>query len=211
MKQVFFISGIDTDVGKTIATAQYANELAAAGQRVITQKMVQTGCQGMADDIVRHRQLQSIELTPFDLDGTTAPYIFPYPCSPHLAAEREGCRIDPARIDQATSTLLQTYDTVLLEGACGLMVPLNREQTLLDYIAERGYPVVLVSSGKLGSINHTLLSLSALQARRIPLHRLVYNRYPAYDPVINLETEHYLQQYITRHFPDSEWWVLEKI
>lgn len=211
MSQVFFISGMDTDVGKTVATAQYAKELAAAGQRVITQKMVQTGCQGMADDIVRHRQLQGIDLTPFDLDGTTAPYIFPYPCSPHLAAEREGCRIDPARIDQATTALLQAYDTVLLEGAGGLMVPLNREQTLLDYIAERGYPVVLVSSGKLGSINHTLLSLSALQTRGIPLHRLVYNRYPAYDPVINLETERYLQQYITRHFPDSEWRVLEKI
>ena len=136
--------------------------------------------------------------------------MFAYPCSPHLAAEQEQRPIDLKTIDAATQTLLQSYDTVLLEGAGGLMVPLNREQTLLDFAAERGYPLVLVTSGRLGSINHTLLSLAAARHAGLPVHRLVYNRYPAPDPVIGAETERYLRDYLQRHFPEAEWAVLEE-
>ena len=169
-KQVYFVSGIDTGIGKSIATGLYAKELAAAGRRVITQKIVQTGCQGIAEDIQTHRRLQGIGLTEHDRNGSTCPcpYVFAYPCSPHLAAEREQRPIDLKTIDAATQTLLQSYDTVLLEGAGGLMVPLNREQTLLDFAAERGYPLVLVTSGRLGSINHTLLSLATAIPPPIP-------------------------------------------
>ena len=94
MKTVLFISGIDTDVGKTVATGLYARELAAAGHRVITQKLVQTGCSGIAGDILSHRRLQGIGPTAFDNDGTTAPYVFPYPCSPHLAAAQQGTSLN---------------------------------------------------------------------------------------------------------------------
>ena len=209
-KQVYFVSGIDTGIGKSIATGLYAKELAAAGRRVITQKIVQTGCQGIAEDIQTHRRLQGIGLTEHDRNGSTCPYVFAYPCSPHLAAEQEQRPIDLKTIDAATQTLLQSYDTVLLEGAGGLMVPLNREQTLLDFAAERGYPLVLVTSGRLGSINHTLLSLAAVRHAGLPVHRLVYNRYPAPDPVIGAETERYLRDYLQRHFPEAEWAVLEE-
>ncbi|MDO4641059.1 MAG: dethiobiotin synthase [Neisseria sp.] len=210
-KHVFLISGIDTDVGKTVATAQYAKELTLSGINVTTQKIVQTGCTGIAQDILTHRRLQSIPLSEHDRNGTTAPYVFPYPCSPHMAAEREHTQIDPKRIKQATDILLQHYDTVLLEGAGGLMVPLTRNQTILDYAAEHRYPVILVTSGKLGSINHTLLSLNALAARKLPVHRIIYNRYPIYDPAINTETERFLQHYTTQHFPQTEWRTLDKM
>ena len=116
-KQVYFVSGIDTGIGKSIATGLYAKELAAAGCRVITQKIVQTGCQGIAEDIQTHRRLQGIGLTEHDRNGSTCPYVFAYPCSPHLAAEQEQRPIDLKTIDAATQTLLQSYDTVLLEGA----------------------------------------------------------------------------------------------
>ncbi|WP_312266364.1 dethiobiotin synthase [Neisseria sp.] len=211
MKTVLFISGIDTDVGKTVATGLYARELAAAGHRVITQKLVQTGCSGIAGDILSHRRLQGIGPTAFDNDGTTAPYVFPYPCSPHLAAAQQGTAIEPAIIRRATETLLQHYDTVLLEGAGGLMVPLAEDYTLLDYVAGQDYPVVLVTGGKLGSINHTLLSLDALTARKLRLHRVVYNRFPLYDPLINAESERYLRRHIQQHFPQAEWRVLDPL
>lgn len=210
-QRTFLISGIDTDVGKTVATAHYAKELTAQGISVITQKMVQTGNTGIAQDILTHRKLQGIPLTEHDLNGTTAPYVFPYPCSPHMAAERESTVINPNRIRQATATLLQHYDTVLLEGAGGLMVPLTRDTTILDYAARHRYPIVLVTSGKLGSINHTLLSIHAVAQRNLPLHRIIYNRYPEYDPAINAETERFLQAYIRTHFPQTEWQVLEKL
>lgn len=211
IQRIFLISGIDTDVGKTVATSRYAQELAAQGLSVITQKMVQTGNTGIAQDILTHRKLQGEPLTEYDLNGTTAPYVFPYPCSPHMAAERENTVIDTDRILQTTTTLLQHYDTVLLEGAGGLMVPLTRYTTILDYAAQHSYPIVLVTSGKLGSINHTLLSIHAVVQRNLPLHRIIYNRYPEYDPAINAETERFLQSYIRTHFPQTEWQVLEKL
>ena len=166
---------------------------------------MQTGCQGIAEDIQTHRRLQGIGLTEHDRNGSTCPYVFAYPCSPHLAAEQEQRPISLEVIDKATHSLLQSYDTVLLEGVGGLMVPLNREQTLLDFATERGYSLVLVTSGRLGSINHTLLSLAAA---RHAGQRLVYNRYPAVDPVIGAGTERYLRDYLQRHFPEAEWAVL---
>ncbi|PRI66971.1 ATP-dependent dethiobiotin synthetase BioD, partial [Haemophilus influenzae] len=89
MGKVIFISGIDTDVGKTIATGIYAKKLMEQGCSVITQKMIQTGCKNIADDLLVHRKIQGIDLTEEDLQGETCPYVFEYPCSPHLAAKRE--------------------------------------------------------------------------------------------------------------------------
>ena len=208
---VYFVSGIDTGVGKTVATGIYARELAAQGRRVSTQKVVQTGCSGIAEDILVHRLLQNQGLTRHDHSGATCPYVLSYPCSPHLAAEREGREISPVRIDAATAHMLKDYDTILLEGAGGLMVPLTRSLTLLDFAAERGYPLVLVSNGRLGSINHTLLSLHAARSAGLPVQRLIFNRYPETDATITAETERYLRDYLRRHFPQAEWSVLERI
>ncbi|OOS01445.1 dethiobiotin synthase [Canicola haemoglobinophilus] len=209
--QILFVSGIDTDVGKTIATGIYAKQLMAQGFKVITQKMVQTGCKGMAEDIVQHRKIMQIDLTEEDHQGLTCPYVFSYPCSPHLAARLENRQISTALIQQKTTELAQKYDYVLLEGAGGLCVPYDEQYTTLDYLKDCGYPLILVTSGKLGSINHTLLSLAACKQNGIPLHSLIYNRYPLGDEIINRETERYLQQYLAEHFPDAQFEILSII
>ncbi|TYG35217.1 ATP-dependent dethiobiotin synthetase BioD [Lonepinella koalarum] len=209
--KILFVTGIDTDVGKTIATGWYAKKLAAQGFRVITQKMIQTGCEKIADDIVQHRKIQGIDLTEDDLVGTTCPYLFAYPCSPHLAADLENCQISTALIQQATEKLAQKYDYVLLEGAGGLCVPYNQSETTLDYIQQQNYPLLLVTSGKLGSINHTLLNLMVCRQYHIQLQGLIYNRYPLGDEMINRETERYLQQYLQQHFPTATFEVLDKM
>lgn len=205
MTQVLFISGIDTDVGKTVATGILAKNLAAAGRRVITQKMVQTGCTGIAADLLVHRRIQGIGLLPEDLDGTTCPYVFAHPCSPHLAAALEQRSIDENVITAATKKLAEVYDTVLLEGAGGLTVPYAEGRTLIDYIAAQGYPVVLVTSARLGSINHTLLSLEACRTRGIPVHTLVYNLHGSRDAAIAADTRRYLQTHLAAHFPETAW------
>ncbi|EFA27827.1 dethiobiotin synthase [Haemophilus influenzae HK1212] len=97
MGKVIFISGIDTDVGKTVATGIYAKKLMEQGFSVITQKMIQTGCKNIADDLLVHRKIQGIDLTEEDLQGKTCPYVFEYPCSPHLAAKRESRKISPTQ------------------------------------------------------------------------------------------------------------------
>ncbi|WP_032093037.1 dethiobiotin synthase [Necropsobacter rosorum] len=208
---VFFISGIDTDIGKTVATGWYAQKLMRQGFSVITQKMVQTGCRGIAQDLLTHRRMQGIAPTEEDKQGITCPYVFDYPCSPHLAAAREMRRIEPEIIAKSTALLAQKYDYVLLEGAGGLCVPYNDSETTLDYIAARGYPLILVTSGKLGSINHTLLSLLACRARNITLHALVYNLYPPADEIISRETQRFLRRYLRQYHPDSQFETLAQL
>jgi len=107
--------------------------------------------------------------------------------------------------------LAQKYDYVLLEGAGGLCVPYNQSETTLDYIQQQNYPLLLVTSGKLGSINHTLLNLMVCRQYHIQLQGLIYNRYPLGDEMINRETERYLQQYLQQHFPTATFEVLDKM
>lgn len=183
-KKIFFVSGIDTDIGKTIATGLLARSFAGCGVKTITQKIVQTGCVGMSEDIIRHRQLMGIEPLPVDYRGTTCPYVFSVPCSPHLAARLEGQVIDPGVLRKSTAELLARYDVVFLEGAGGLSVPLGEDYTLLDYLEEEKYPIILVTSSRLGSINHTLGGLELARHRALEVAAIVYNRLADTDPRI---------------------------
>lgn len=201
---VFFISGIDTNIGKSYATGYLAREWNKDGVRTITQKLVQTGNTIMSEDIELHRRIMGCGLLDVDREGLTMPEIFTYPCSPHLAAEIDHRAIDFDKINLATETLSESFDAVLLEGAGGLMVPLTRDLLTIDFVARQGYPLILVTSGRLGSINHTLLSLEAVEHRGIELYALVYNLYPeCEDKVIQTDTLAYLQTYLQEHFPKA--------
>lgn len=204
---VLFITGIDTDAGKTYATAHLAKMLAAHGRTVITQKFIQTGCTDSSEDIVKHRELCGLPLLPEDLDGTTAPIIFTYPASAQLAARIDGREIDLELVERSTAKLLERYDTVLIEGAGGLMVPITDDSTTIDYIASHELPTVLVTNGRLGSINHTLLSLEAIERRGIKLAALVYNTYFDRDKIIAADTQGYLRRFMSRRFPEAEFIV----
>lgn len=200
---VLFITGIDTNIGKTFATGMLARALSEYGKKVVTQKMIQTGCIEISEDIEMHRKLQGIPFIEEDKGGLTCPYIFSYPCSPHMAAEKDGRKIDLSVITRATRELQKKYEYVLLEGAGGLMVPNDFHSLAIDYVKEQGYPVVLVTSGKLGSINHTLLSLFACKQYGIPVKAVVYNLCPPTDELITDNTLAYLQQYLHRESPGT--------
>lgn len=206
LPRVVFLSGIDTDAGKTYMTAWLLSELEKAGRRAISQKFVQTGCQGSSEDIEAHRRLTGKRPEPRDLDGTTAPVIFAYPASAQLAARLEGREIDIAAIDRSTEILAREYDNVIIEGAGGLMVPLTDDFLTIDYISSRKLPVVLVTNGILGSINHTILSLEALAARNIEVSLVMYNCHfdNADDPKIPDDTKGFVKRYLEKHFPATE-------
>ena len=142
---VFFVSGIDTNVGKSYATGYLAKTWNGQGVRTITQKFIQTGNVGMSEDIELHRKIMGTGLLPEDESGLTMPEIFTYPCSPHLAAEIDHRPIDFDKIEKATRQLSETYDAVLLEGAGGLMVPLTRDLLTIDYVAQKNYPLIFVT------------------------------------------------------------------
>ena len=206
MKQnVFFVSGIDTNIGKSYATAYLAHLWNKQGCRTITQKFIQTGNpEGYSEDIELHRRLMGMEYLPEDEQGLTKPEIFSYPASPHLASRIDNRAIDFDKIKPATEVLSERYDAVLVEGAGGLMVPLTEDNLTIDYVQESGYPLVFVTSGRLGSINHTLLSFEAIERRGIKLHTVMYNLFPeGEDKIIQADTETYICRYIEKHFPDT--------
>lgn len=202
--RALFISGIDTDAGKTYATAFLARRMMDGGLTVATQKFIQTGCRDTSEDIEAHRRLVGCAPLPEDAEGITAPIIFTYPASAQLAAAIDGREIDLGLVDASTALLLERYDRVLVEGAGGLMVPIRDDLFTIDYIESRRLPLVLVTNGRLGSINHTILSLEAVKARGIELKAVVYNRYFDKDSVIAADTHGFIERYISRHFPDCE-------
>jgi dethiobiotin synthetase len=156
----FFISGIGTDVGKTLVAAIITEALAADYW-----KPIQSGDLNFSDTdkvraLVRNNQ------TKFHPEA----YTLQTPASPHYAAELDGVSIDLQKIQ-----LPFTTNTLIVEGAGGLLVPLNEKETLIDLIKRFNIPVILVSRNYLGSINHTMLSIEALQQRNIPIAGIVFN------------------------------------
>ncbi|USZ15551.1 dethiobiotin synthase [Moraxella sp. FZLJ2107] len=222
MKGVYFVTGIDTDIGKTIATGVIARRLMDDGVSVITQKLVQTGNATISDDIVKHRELMSVALMPDDLpnqDGVrlTMPLLLSYPASPHLASRLDGVAVDLDQIAACTDELAKRYQVVLLEGAGGVMVPLlDNEQNngqgdvlTIDHIAAHDYPVIVVTSGRLGSINHTLLTLDILKNKGIIIHAIAYNLADdSQDTVIATDSKRYLQNYLHKYHPQTQWWEI---
>ncbi|MBJ9986599.1 ATP-dependent dethiobiotin synthetase BioD [Acinetobacter sp. S40] len=209
---VYFVSGIDTGIGKTYATGYLAKLWNAQGQSTITQKLIQTGNVEISEDIEKHREIMGTGWLSEDHDKLTMPEIFSYPASPHLATQLDGREIDFDKIEQATEALKQRFDVVLLEGAGGLMVPLTTELLTIDYINQKHLPVILVSSGRLGSINHTLLSLEALKQREVSLFALAYNlNDESQDEIISKDTAQYLKNYLKQHFPEAKWIDIPKM
>ena len=199
MQKVYFISGIDTGIGKTIATGLMARGLAARGVDVLTVKLVQTGNDGFSEDIAAHRALCGGIRFPEDDAGLTAPQIFKFPSSPLLAAQLEGKTVDLKAISEAIRACAARHQVVLVESAGGLHVPLTEDTLTVEFAAAQRWPLILVSCGRLGAINHTLLSLEAAKTHGLAVAGVVHNDYPASDPRLDADaiaaTRRYLQKW----------------
>ncbi|MDL2272701.1 adenosylmethionine--8-amino-7-oxononanoate transaminase [Desulfovibrio sp. OttesenSCG-928-I05] len=163
------ITGTDTDAGKTVVTAALARAGADAGLSVLVIKPVQTGAVSTGDmgrdapDLLVYR-----DAAPHAVAKTLV--LFDAACSPHLAARREGAVLDAAALARGVRelTAANPADLVLVEGAGGLLTPLNEEETLCDVFSLLGWPLLLVAANRLGGVNHALLSLELIRARGIP-------------------------------------------
>ena len=178
--QHFWVVGTDTDVGKTFITILFMRHLQMQGHKVIPYKPVQTGEVKNKDHYYYHDTTSYLEYSLQPLaEKALNTYSFPIPASPHYAAELEGETIKEDKLLKSIDQLKLDYDTVICEGAGGLYVPLHSDTTvtLLDVIQQSALPVILVANTKLGTINHTLLSVKALKARNIDLLGIVFNQF----------------------------------
>jgi dethiobiotin synthetase len=148
----FVVSGTDTDVGKTVFCAGLAGMLGARYW-----KPVQAGLPGDSETVA---ELAGVEIVP-------EAYRLILPASPHQAAAKEGIAIEPDSLDPPDGPLV-------IEGAGGLMVPLTRQTLFLDVFARWRLPLILCARTRLGTINHTLLSIEAVRTRNILLHGVAF-------------------------------------
>lgn len=204
MKMTLFLSGIDTDAGKSWAAGWLAKRFMNQGLKVITQKFIQTGCEETSEDIDVHRRIMGIPYQPVDVQRLTAPIIFKYPASAQLAASLENKVIDLKVIDKARQQLEAIYDVVIIEGAGGLKVPVTDDFMAIDYAASRSLPIALVTNARLGSINHTVLSLEAIKHAELSLPYLLFNHHFDTDAVISADTRAWIERYVKRNFPETQ-------
>lgn len=175
-----FVTGTDTGVGKTWVAAGLLAALRRRGLDAVPMKPVQTGCVGRgpalrAPDL--EASLAAAGLVPARGErALMVPYAFRPACSPHLAAARAGVRIDLARIVRAARALGAAHEFVCVEGAGGVLVPLDGKLTTVDLMRRLGLPVLLVARAGLGTINHTLLSLCVLRESGLRVAGVVFNQ-----------------------------------
>lgn len=168
-----FVTGTDTGVGKTVVTAAIVAALRAEGQHVGVWKPVQSGGSlgsGMTD---AERLLQSTGI--MERPETIASYTFKEPLTPMLAAKQAGVKLTLEGILKAGEPLMKRYDALFVEGAGGVAVPLTDDAMVADLIAQLRLPVLILARSGLGTINHTLLTVSMLRHRAIPIIGVVMN------------------------------------
>lgn len=170
----YFVTGIGTGIGKTLISAVLTEKLKADYWKPIQSGDLDTSDSITLGSLISNRQTvihpESYRLT--------------QPLSPHLSARLDGIDIDLNKINMPL-----TENNLIIEGAGGLMVPLNEKELIIDLIKKLNVEVILVSQNYLGSINHTLLSVNLLKQYEIPIKGIIFNG----DE--NVETERYIQQY----------------
>lgn len=174
MSDIYFITGIGTGIGKTVVSAVLTEKLNADYW-----KPIQSGDLEISDSLmIKH--LISNKKTTIHPEC----YRLGQPLSPHLSAKIDGIQItiDSINIPQITNCLI-------IEGAGGLMVPLNDDKLILDLIKKLKTKVIVVSQNYLGSINHTLLTLQILKSNNIEIQGLIFNG------TANPESENYITNY----------------
>ena len=169
----YFVTGTDTGVGKTLISCALLHGFAAQGKRVAGMKPVAAGCDddGQNEDVLQLRAAGNVAVG----YGQINPYCFVPAIAPHLAAQLAGVIMQFSRIAASYHELAAQADVVIVEGAGGLLVPLNAQQDSADLVEELGLPVILVVGMRLGCLNHALLTVEAIEQRGLTLAGWVAN------------------------------------
>jgi len=174
-----FVTGTDTEVGKSVVAAAVCAAAARSGLRVAAFKPVVTGLDEPAGDWPRDHELLASAASARQTPDEVAPYRFGPPVSPHLAAELAGQSVDPERLVSHAREQAARADALVCEGVGGLLVPLARDYLVRDLIGELSLPVVIAARPGLGTISHSLLTIEAARAVALRVQAVVLTPWPA--------------------------------
>ncbi|MEY4956769.1 MAG: hypothetical protein RL409_1026, partial [Gemmatimonadota bacterium] len=170
------VTGTDTGIGKTVVSCAVAARARQLGLRVAAMKPIESGVverrvpeSGLSSDADRLRAACASTL-PLSV---VRPYVLEEPLAPMIAAARTGVQIDIAVLDAALAQVEQDADVVLVEGAGGLLVPIDLRVSYLDLFARWQLPLLLVAGNKLGVLNHVLLTVRAAETAGVPVRAIV--------------------------------------
>lgn len=172
-----FVTGTDTEVGKTRISVALIELLQQQGKRLACMKPIASGCEQTAQGLRNDDALALIEQADVELDyDTVNPYAFEPAIAPHIAAQQADVKIDLNLIKQMFNKIESKADAVIVEGAGGWLVPLNERQTMADLAITLALPIVLVVDIRLGCINHALLTVAAIKQSGLALKGWVANQ-----------------------------------
>lgn len=183
MGQSFFITGTDTDIGKTyISSLIYKTLLQNENEKTKYYKPIQSGC-FEKNGILTAPDLETIsKISNTKYDKNMCTYYLKPEVSPHLAREIEDIFIDSEKIISEIKKRKSEADNLIVEGAGGVYVPLIRDKFyIFDLIKSVSFPVVLVTGTKVGAINHTMLTIKFLESLNIKILGIVFNKYTGKD------------------------------
>lgn len=173
-----FITGTNTEIGKSWVAAMIARQLHEQGRRVGVYKPAASGCTGPIDDLFSEDadQLWQAAGQPLTLNAV-CPQRFQAPLAPHVAAEKQGATIDADKLVTGLSVWANACDIVIVEGVGGLMSPVSTDDYVADLAWDFGYPLIVVAANELGVINQTLQTLITAETFRggLPVAGLIVN------------------------------------
>jgi dethiobiotin synthetase len=173
----FFITGTDTEVGKTLVAGAFIIKLKEAGFNAIGFKPVVAGTFQDGNGVIHNEDLDTLRIASGlnKEQENICPYVLDIPAAPHLVAASHGVELKSDVILLVFEQLVEKYDCIVVEGAGGFLVPLNQTETLGDIALAMHMPVILVVGMQLGCINHALLTYEAMHTRKIDVAGWIAN------------------------------------
>ncbi|QZA79847.1 dethiobiotin synthase [Deefgea piscis] len=174
--KLFFVTGTDTDVGKTVASAQLIRGFVNAGFNTVGMKPAASGCIRSGDilintDVEIHRAASNVPAPA----ALCSPYLFEPAISPHIAAHDAGVVIDLQHLKNCAEQLTSIADRVIIEGAGGWFAPLSTQATIADLATVLQAPVIMVVGMRLGCLNHAMLTAKAIEQQGLTLAGWIAN------------------------------------
>ncbi len=176
MSKGFFITGTDTGVGKTVIAGALIKAIHVLGANACGMKPVETGCSRIGNTLYPSDGMFLKRVAGMDENiNQITPYCFEAPVAPSLAAEMESKVVRIDSIVEKFHALLQRYQSVVVEGVGGILVPIRRDYFVIDLIKQLGLPVIVVARATLGTLNHTLLTVNYALKEGINVSGIVIN------------------------------------